>query len=481
MSAKPGTCTGSASRDIPTCAASTCGKASKVSRSARISRSAATRTTSIRSAPKGRRRPSPTLPPTTFQQESARHRKREMTEVTELMRPQGEALDTKEVLLNLGPQHPSTHGVLRLVLELDGEYVARVDPHIGYLHRGTEKLAESFTYTQIFPLTDRLDYVCPPSNNLAFALAVEKLLGIEAPIRAQYIRVMMAELARISGHLLITGALPMDLGAMTALLYAMREREMIMDLLEMITGARMHTSFCRVGGVREDLPEGFLPKIREFCEIFPNRIRDYERLLEGNRVFLSRTQGIGVISPEVGIDLGLSGPNLRASGVNWDIRRDEPYEIYDRLDFNVITRKEGDCYARWQCRVEEMRESVRLIEQCLDQMPEGPFQVDMPTIAFPMDKDRVHCSMEALIQHFDLSAYGFKVPKGEVYSAIEAPKGELGFYIISDGTEKPFRMKVRAPSFVNLQALFGVTNARYLADMIAVLGSLDPVMAEVDK
>ncbi|MBW9063002.1 NADH dehydrogenase (quinone) subunit D [Rhizobium herbae] len=404
-----------------------------------------------------------------------------MTEVTELSRPEGEAPGTKEVLLNLGPQHPSTHGVLRLVLELDGEYVTRVDPHIGYLHRGTEKLAESFTYTQIFPLTDRLDYVCPPSNNLAFALAVEKLLGIEAPIRAQYIRVMMAELARISGHLLITGALPMDLGAMTALLYAMREREMIMDLLEMVTGARMHTSFCRVGGVREDLPEGFLPKIREFCDIFPNRIRDYERLLEDNRVFLRRTQGIGVIAEKDAIDLGLSGPNLRASGVDWDIRRDEPYEIYDRLDFNVITRDEGDCYARWRCRVEEMRESIRIIEQCLEQMPEGPFQVDMPTIAFPVDKDRVHCSMEALIQHFDLSAYGFKVPKGEVYSAIEAPKGELGFYIISDGSPKPFRMKVRAPSFVNLQALFGVTNARYLADMIAVLGSLDPVMAEVDK
>jgi NADH-quinone oxidoreductase subunit D len=297
-----------------------------------------------------------------------------MTEVTELKRPEGEALNTKEVLLNLGPQHPSTHGVLRLVLELDGEYVERVDPHIGYLHRGTEKLAESFTYTQIFPLTDRLDYLCPPSNNLAFALAVEKLLGIEAPIRAQYIRVMMAELARISGHLLITGALPMDLGAMTALLYVMREREMIMDLLEMITGARMHTSYCRVGGVREDLPDEFFPKIREFCDVFPNRIRDYERLLDNNRVFLNRTQGIGVISPEDAIDLGLSGPNLRASGVDWDIRRDEPYEIYDRLDFNVITRQEGDCFARWQCRVDEMRESIRIIEQCMDRLPRGQGQ-----------------------------------------------------------------------------------------------------------
>lgn len=361
-----------------------------------------------------------------------------MTEVTELTRPEGEALNSKEVLLNLGPQHPSTHGVLRLVLELDGEYVKRVDPHIGYLHRGTEKLAESFTYTQIFPLTDRLDYLCPPSNNLAFALAVEKLLGIEAPIRAQYIRVMMAELARISGHLLITGALPMDLGAMTALLYVMREREMIMDLMEMITGARMHTSFCRVGGVREDLPDEFFPKIREFCEIFPNRIRDYERLLEDNRVFLKRTQGIGVISAEDAIDLGLSGPNLRASGVDWDIRRDEPYEIYDRLDFNVITRTEGDCYARWRCRVDEMRESMRIIEQCIDQMPEGPFQVDMPTIAFPVDKERVHCSMEALIQHFDLSAYGFNVPKGRSIRQSRHPRVSWGSTSSATGRRNRF-------------------------------------------
>ncbi len=404
-----------------------------------------------------------------------------MTEITELSNLTEDMLNTKEVLLNLGPQHPSTHGVLRLVLELKAEIVERVDPHIGYLHRGTEKLAESFTYTQIFPLTDRLDYLCPPSNNLAFALPVEKLLGIEAPERAQYIRVLMAELSRLSGHLLIIGALPMDLGAMTVLLFTMREREMIMDLFEMITGARMHTSYCRIGGVREDLTDEHIAKIREFCAIFPKRIRDYERLVEKNRMFLKRTKGIGVITAEDAIDLGLSGPNLRASGVDWDIRRDEPYEIYDRLDFNVIIRDEGDCFARWQVRIDEMRESVRLIEQCLDQMPDGPFLIDLPTVAFPVDKAKVHSSMEALIQHFDLSAYGFKVPKGEVYSAIEAPKGELGFYIISDGSQKPFRMKVRAPSFVNLQALFGVSNAKYLADMIAVLGSLDPVMAEVDK
>ncbi len=405
-----------------------------------------------------------------------------MTGVTVLQESKRGDGISQEVLLNLGPQHPSTHGVLRLVLQMSGEIVKRTEPFIGYLHRGTEKLAENFTYTQIFPLTDRLDYVCPPSNNLGFAIAVEQLLDIEVPERAQYIRVVMVELARISGHLLIVGALPMDLGAMTVLLYTMREREMLMDLMEMITGARMHTSYIRVGGVREDFPEGAVERIREFCDILPKRLVDYERLVANNRVFLRRTRGVGVITPEDAIDMGLSGPNLRASGVDWDIRRDCPYEIYDRVDFNVITREAGDCYDRWICRVDEMRESVRIIEQCLDQIPDGAFQVDMPTIAYPVDKDQLACSMETHIHHFELSAYGFKVPKGEVYTAIEAPKGELGYYVISDGSEKPFRMKVRAPSFVNLQALEGnIQNMKYLADLIAMLGSLDPVIAEVDK
>ena len=405
-----------------------------------------------------------------------------MTSVTVLQETkQGDGI-TQEVLLNLGPQHPSTHGVLRLILQLEGEIVKRTEPFIGYLHRGTEKLCEHFTYTQIFPLTDRLDYLCQPSNNLGFALAVERLLAIEAPERAQYIRVIMTELARISGHLLIVGALPMDLGAMTVLLYTMREREMVMDLMEMITGARMHTSYIRVGGIREDLPEGAVERIREFCDILPKRMIDYERLVGNNRMFLQRTKGVGIFAPNDAIDLGLSGPNLRASGVDWDIRRDCPYEIYDRLDFNVITRETGDCYDRWILRIDEMRESVRIIEQCLDQLPDGLFQVDMPTIAFPVDKDKLACSMETHIHNFKLSAYGFKVPKGEVYAAIEAPKGELGYYVISDGSEKPFRVKVRAPSFVNLQILEGkIGNMKYLADLIAVLGSLDPVLAEVDK
>ncbi len=405
-----------------------------------------------------------------------------MTNVTVLQEKEQAGKSSQEVLLNLGPQHPSTHGVLRLILQMEGEIVERVDPFIGYLHRGTEKLAENFTYTQIFPLTDRLDYVCPPSNNLGYALAVEKLLGIEVPERAQYIRVMTVELARISGHLLITGALPMDLGAMTALLYTMREREMVMDLMEMLCGARMHTSYCRVGGVREDLPEGFAERLGEFCRILPKRFDDYLRLIARNRVFLGRTKGVGVISAEDAIDLGLSGPNLRASGVDWDMRRDNPYEIYDRLDFDVIVRDGGDCYDRWACRIDEMRESVRIIEQCMADMPDGRFMVDMPTVGFPVDKDVLRCSMETHIHHFELSAYGFKVPAGEVYVSIEAPKGELGYYIISDGSEKPFRWKVRAPSFVNLQALMGAaTNMNYLADVIAMLGSLDPVIAEVDK
>lgn len=405
-----------------------------------------------------------------------------MTDVTVVEETESETGLSREVLMNLGPQHPSTHGVLRLLLEMDGEIVERIEPHIGLLHRGTEKLAEHFTYTQIFPLTDRLDYLCPPSNNLGYALAVEALLDIEAPERAQYIRVIMAELSRISGHLLITGALPLDVGAMTSLLYTMRDREMVLDLMEMISGVRMHTSYCRVGGVREDLPAGCGERILEFCDIFSVRISDYEKLLDNNRIFLARVENIGNITGEDAIALGLSGPNLRASGVDWDIRRDAPYEIYDKLEFDVIVRKDGDCYDRWKCRVDEMRESVKMIRQCVNQMPEGAILVDDPKIAFPVDKDLLSHSMETHIHHFKLAAFGFKVPAGEVYTAIEAPKGELGYYIISDGSEKPFRFKVRAPSFVNLQCLTErTTNVKYLADVIAMLGSLDPVMAEVDK
>lgn len=405
-----------------------------------------------------------------------------MTEMIQLDSSEEGGTLTNEVLLNLGPQHPSSHGVLRLLMQMEGEKISSVDVIIGYLHRGTEKLCESFTYTQIIPLTDRLDYLCQPSNNLAYVLAVEKLLNIKAPERAQYIRVMMAELSRISGHLLISGALPMDLGAMTTLLYVMREREMIMDLMEMATGARMHSSYFRIGGIREDLPAGFTERMQEFCHIFRQRIVDYEILVAKNRIFLKRTRDVGVITAAEAIDWGLSGPCLRASGVDWDMRRDNPYEIYERLQFEVIVREGGDCYDRWKCRMDEMRESLTMIEQCLALMPkDGPVIVDIPQIAFPGDKEKVQTSMESLIQQFQLSAYGFKVPAGEAYVSIEAPKGELGFYIISDGTEKPFRVKIRAPSFVNLQVLLAIAKRCYLADVIAIVGSLDPVMKEVDK
>ncbi len=404
-----------------------------------------------------------------------------MAELTQLDSQQDGFNTSKDLILNLGPQHPSTHGVLRFKLALSGERITKLDTIIGYLHRAFEKHAENFTYTQIVPMTDRLDYLCQPSNNLAYARAVEALLHIQAPKRAQYIRVMMAEMSRLSGHLLITGALPMDLGAMSALLYTMREREMIMDLMEMVSGARMNTSYCRVGGVKEDLPDGFEDKTREFCELFFHRINDYEDLLADNRMFLKRTRDVGVVSAEHAINLGLSGPSLRASGVSWDLRKSSPYEIYPELDFEVVQGERGDCYDRWWCRMEEMKQSLKMIVQCLDQMPDGPFMAQAPEVAFPADKKQVKQSMEALIHHFQLAAYGFNVPKGETYQAIESPKGELGFYIISDGSGIPMRVKVRAPSFVNLQGINTIAKNCYLADVIAIIGSLDPVMAEVDK
>jgi len=362
---------------------------------------------------------------------------------------------TDEMLVNMGPQHPSTHGVLRLLLQMDGEIVERIEPHVGLLHRGTEKLAEGFTYTQIFPLTDRLDYLCPPSNNLGYALAVEALLGIEAPVRAQYIRVIMAELSRISGHLLITGALPLDVGAMTSLLYTMRDREMVMDLMEMISGVRMHTSFCRVGGVREDLPDGCTDRILEFCDIFADRISDYETLLENNRIFLARVENIGNITGEDAIALGLSGPNLRASGVDWDIRRDAPYEIYDQLDFNVISRPGGDCFDRYMVRLEEIRESVKIVRQAIDIIPSGPLQAKVPRI--------------------------LKVPRGQVYSRAENPKGEFGYYIVSEGGKMPYRLKIRSTSFSNRSSLSWVLKDQLIPDLVAILGSLDFVLGDVDR
>ncbi len=389
-------------------------------------------------------------------------------------------IDTKEMTLHMGPQHPSTHGVLHLYLDMQGEKIVKASPDIGYLHRGTEKIAENLFYPQFVPYTDRLDYMAGMSNNLAYVQSVEKLLEIELPERAKYIRVVAAELSRIGGHLLGVGAWALDLGAMTVLLYAFREREMVLDLLEMLCGARMTTNYMRIGGVRFDLQPTFKDKCNDFVDILPKRIADYEQLLNQNRIWLERNKGVGVISAEEAINLGLSGPSLRGSGVKWDIRKDEPYLVYDRLKFDVPTGEKGDCYDRYRVRMEEMKQSASIIKQALKDLPDGSFNVDMPEVV-PPKKGNVYKDMEALIHHFKYVSASFKVPEGEVYSSIESPKGELGFYIKSDGSEKPFRLKIRAPSFVNLQSVDHMCKGEYLADVIAIVSSLDPVFGEADK
>lgn len=389
-------------------------------------------------------------------------------------------LSTKEITLSMGPQHPSTHGVLHMLLDMKGEKILKAIPDIGYLHRGTEKIAENLLYYQFVPYTDRLEYWSAMSNNLAYVMAVEKLLGIEITERAKYIRVIAAELSRITGHLTCIGAWALDLGAMTVLLYAFREREMVLDLFEMICGARVTHNYLRIGGVRYDLQPQFKEKCLEFVEFFPKKIDEYEQLLTGNRIWLKRNKGVGAISQEDAISLGLSGPALRSTGVKWDIRKDEPYLVYDRLDFDVPVGENGDCFDRYIVRMEEMRQAARIIKQALEQIPDGRPCVDIPDIVPPQRKD-IETNMEALIHHFKLVSHGFKVPKGEAYVSIEAPKGELGFYIASDGSERPFRIKIRAPSFVNLQAVDPMSRGRYLADVVAVVSSLDPVFGEADK
>lgn len=389
-------------------------------------------------------------------------------------------IDTKKITLHLGPQHPSAHGLLHLVIEMQGEEVIKVEPDIGYLHRGTEKLAENLLYHQFVPYMDRLDYLCAMSNNLAYVMAVEKLLDIEMPERVKYIRVVAAELSRIAGHLLCVGAWAMDLGAMSILLYAMREREIILDIFEMLCGARLTLSYMRVGGVRHDFTDECKEACLNLIKIMPERIDEYEKVLTGNRVWLKRNKDVGVISPEDAIEIGLSGPVLRASGVNWDIRKHEPYLIYDRLDFYVPTGASGDCFDRYMVRIEEMRQSLRIIDQAVNQMPEGPFHIDDPQIV-PVPHEYTYDNMENLIHHFKYVSHGFKVPAGEAYASIEAPKGELGVYIVSDGTEKPYRLKIRAPTFMNLQSVNRMARGRYLADVVAILSSLDPVFGECDK
>ena len=384
--------------------------------------------------------------------------------------------------INMGPQHPSTHGVLQLILELDGETVVKATPHIGFLHRGVEKLSEHRTYHQTIPLTDRLDYLAPMSNNLGYVLAVEKLLGItdEIPARANTIRVMLAELTRIKSHLVWLATHALDIGAMTVFIYAFREREEIMDIYEKISGARMTSNYFRVGGLSADLPPGVTDHIRTFANDMPGFIDMYEGLLTGNKIWQKRTIGVGHIDAAAAIDIGLTGPALRCSGVDWDLRRDNPYSGYEDYDFEVITRTEGDTFARYKARLDEMRESCKIIHQTLDKLQDGPILADCPKVCLPPKQDVVN-SIEGLIHQFKIITEGFKPEVGEVYVGIEAPKGELGFYIVSDGSAQPFRMKIRPPSFVNLQALPQMVEGSLLADVIAAIGTLDIVLGEIDR
>ena len=391
-----------------------------------------------------------------------------------------EATTQQVMTINMGPQHPSTHGVLRLILELDGETVVKATPHIGFLHRGVEKLAEYKTYHQFITLTDRLDYLAPLSNNLGYVLAVEKLLKIEAPKRSQYIRIILCELTRISSHLLWLATHALDIGAMTVYFYCFRERETINNIFEMAAGARMNLSYFRIGGVARDLPDGFVEKVREFVNDFPARLRDYETLLTKNKIWLMRTKNVGVISAEDAINYGLSGPSIRGSGVKWDVRKSEPYSSYDEMDFIVPVGQNGDVYDRYIVRLEEMRQSNEIVRQAMDTIPKGKFIADLPDVTLP-PKENLKKSMEAMIHHFKVVTDGICPPVGEVYSCVEAPKGELGFYIVSDGTKNPYRIKIRPPSFVNLEGLPKMVEGCLIADVVAVIGSLDIVLGEIDR
>ena len=387
-----------------------------------------------------------------------------------------------KLVLNMGPSHPSTHGVLRIILELDGEVITKAIPDVGYLHRGDEKIAENMTYNQFVPYTDRLDYLAPLANNVAYALAVEKLMGVDKilPERCQYIRVICCELARISAHLLGLGAFAMDVGAMTVFLHTFTEREKIYNLCESLTGARFTTSYTRIGGLARDLPEGWIDQCRQFLNEVEKNFDETETLLTRNRIFVDRTQGVGVLPKEVAINYGITGPNLRGSGVDHDLRKTNPYLIYDSLDFDVPVGTTGDSYDRYLVRMEEMRQSARLIRQCLDRLPGGPVSLEDGKTFLP-PKNKVLSSMEELIHQFMLVTQGVQVPEGEVYFGAENPKGELGFYIHSTGGGTPHRMKIRAPSFVNLSVLPYLLRGEMMSDTVAILGSIDFVMGESDR
>ncbi len=386
----------------------------------------------------------------------------------------------KPLTLNFGPQRPAAHGVLRLVLEMDGEIIERADPHIGLLHRGTEKLIEYKTYLQAVPYFDRLDYVAPMNQEHAFALGVEKLLGLEVPPRGQYIRVLYSEIGRLLNHLLNITTFAIDVGAMTPLLWSFEEREKMMEFYERASGARLHAAYFRPGGVHQDLPAGLLEDIATFCRGFPQHIDDLETLLTGNRIFRQRTVDIGVVNLDDAYDWGFSGPMLRASGAAWDLRKAQPYECYSELDFDIPVGKRGDCFDRYLVRIEEMRQSVRIMEQCIERMPEGHVANQDHKVT-PPRRAEMKRSMEALIHHFKLYTEGYHVPAGETYAAVEAPKGEFAVFLVSDGTNMPYRCKIRAPGFVHLSAMDFMCRGHMLADSVAVLGSMDIVFGEVDR
>ncbi len=415
--------------------------------------------------------------------------------------------EIRNYTINFGPQHPAAHGVLRLVLELDGEVVERADPHIGLLHRGTEKLAETRTWVQSVPYMDRLDYVSMMCNEHAYCLAIERLLGLEVPLRAQYIRVMFDEVTRILNHLMNIGSHALDIGAMTMVLYTFREREDLMDAYEAVSGARMHAAYYRPGGVYRDLPD-YMPQyqqnkfknaktvqelnasrqgslldfLEDFTERFPKYCDDYETLLTDNRIWKQRTVGIGVVSPEQALDWGFTGPMLRGSGIAWDLRKKQPYEVYDRIDFDIPVGKNGDCYDRYLCRMEEMRQSNRIMRQCIDWLRKnpGPVITGNHKVA-PPAREKMKSNMEELIHHFKLFSEGIHVPPGEVYAAIENPKGEFGVYAVSDGANKPYRIKLRAPGFAHLAAMDEIARGHMIADVVAIIGTMDVVFGEIDR
>jgi NADH-quinone oxidoreductase subunit D len=397
-----------------------------------------------------------------------------------LQAPTAEGAHDQHMVLNMGPQHPSTHGVLRLVLEIDGEIIVRLYPEIGYLHTGIEKTCEAKFYHQVVPLTDRVDYLGPMANNLCYALAVEKLLGLEIPEKGQWLRVLLAELTRLNSHLIWLGTHAMDIGALTVFLYTFREREEILRMFEALAGQRMMTSYIRIGGVSMEPPLDFFARVQAFIKTFPEKIDEYSNLLTGNPIFRNRLKGVGYLSAADAVAFGVTGPVLRASGVDYDLRRDMPYSSYETFQFHVPTSTDGDCWARYEVRLVEMRESVKIIQQALDGMPEGPLNADAPKIVLP-EREKMKTQMESLIHHFKIVTEGFVVPAGEVYQGIESGHGQVGYYIVSDGTAKPYRVHMRYPGFTTLQAVETMCKGRMLADVVAVIGSIDIVLGEIDR